>query len=178
MKIHLLLPLTLSLLVAACSSSTTPPEDPVVKVFDYRLMKMYADTDRATTARPITITTEVTPLVSGKGRISIYSGNGIWKFLSPVERTIEIDMSKPFDSSQITHYSVEFIANQRLVVPWTLQLLRLEGHDFEARAFLDSVFITDSNRYFSIWSHEARVRTPGGFGYDDAAAFRDLSINP
>ncbi|HVZ40121.1 MAG TPA: hypothetical protein VHI13_12660 [Candidatus Kapabacteria bacterium] len=40
------------------------------------------------------------------------------------------------------------------------------------------MFITDSNRYFSVWSHEARVRTPGGFGYDDAAAFRDLSIDP
>ncbi|HVZ40119.1 MAG TPA: hypothetical protein VHI13_12650 [Candidatus Kapabacteria bacterium] len=177
MKIHLLLPLTLSLLVAACSPGSGPDvPDHVVQAFDRLHMKMYADTDRATTARPITITTEVTPLVSGKGRITMYSGNGSWRFLSPVERTIEIDMSKPFDSSQVTDYLVEFTANKRLVVPWTLELLHLEGHDFYASVFLDSVFVADSNRYFSVWSHEARVRTPGGFGYNDAAAFPDLRI--
>ncbi|HVX91218.1 MAG TPA: hypothetical protein VHC20_06380 [Candidatus Paceibacterota bacterium] len=95
MKIHLLLPRRLSPLVAACSSGSGPDvPDHAVQAFDRLHMKMYADTNKPITDRPITITTEVTPLVSGKGRIamsvSMSNMEMVWEFLSPVQRAIDL----------------------------------------------------------------------------------------
>ncbi len=179
MKIHALLPFTLSLLVAACSGSTPPPQDPVVESFDRLQMKMYADTNKVITDRPITITTEVTPLVSGKGGIGMFLANtSSWEFLLPMYRRLEIPQSAAFNDTMNTYYPVDLTANKPLSLLWKVQLHISHYSRFDASVFLDSVFVADSNRYFSVWSHEARVRTPGGFGYDDVAAFEDLSINP
>ncbi|HVZ40051.1 MAG TPA: hypothetical protein VHI13_12305 [Candidatus Kapabacteria bacterium] len=177
MKIHALLPLTLTLLVAACSGSTTPPQDPVVEAFDRLQMKMYADTNKVITDRPITITTEVMPLVSGKGRISMDASAASWEFLEPVKRTVHLPVVPP-DTPRVTDYPVVFTAHQRVVVSWELQLQWREHHTFFSNVFLDSVFIADSGRFFSVWSHEARIRTPDGLGYDNSQPFHDLSIDP
>ncbi|MBS1912789.1 MAG: hypothetical protein JST22_12445 [Bacteroidetes bacterium] len=144
-------------------------------------MKIYADTNKPTTNRPITITTEVTPLVSGKGRIGIdahvnwFTQN--WEFLSPVHNLVDRPAQSP-DTITLTDYSVVFIANQRLVVPWKVQLRWHEHHSFFASLTLDSVFVIDSNRYFGVGSTEARIRTPGGYGYNNVATFNDLPIDP
>ncbi|MBS1912788.1 MAG: hypothetical protein JST22_12440 [Bacteroidetes bacterium] len=181
MNLSALLPCTLPLLLAACTSATMPPEVSAVKAFDYRLMEIHADTRFVTIARPITITTEVTPLVSGKGRISMYismsNREQIWEILAPVQRAVAIPPQLP-DMLTPTFYSVEFTANQRLAVPWQIQLhISRDYYIFSARALLASVFVADSNRYFPVWSHEARARTPGGYGYDDVAAFDELILS-
>ncbi|MBS1912787.1 MAG: hypothetical protein JST22_12435 [Bacteroidetes bacterium] len=172
MKHILLLPLCASVLLAACF----PGEGEYEYVYALDSMGAHADTDHATTARPIAIMTEVMPLVSGKGRIGMIASSGSWTFFSPVVRALDIDMSRPYDSNQVTYHPVEFIANRYCVVRWVLQLHQPQGYAFYASACLDSVFIADSNRYFGIGSYEARSRTHTISGYTRVNVFADLLL--
>lgn len=120
------------------------------------------------------VTTEVMPLKQGKGRIEL-SGWGTGQsdtifVLSPIRDTLIRPLEMHGNSLAVLQ--VDFKANEPLIVRWRV-LAKTVGQPrltFRTKAFMDSLYIPDSNQYFSSNSRVVRdylglrdqVVPPGG----------------
>jgi hypothetical protein len=153
-------------LLSACSSSTDSDTtyDPHVRAFKQSLVTLTANSYKVVPDAPITITTHFTPLVTGKGIIGMRGygeyPNSSWQVESPVQK-----MFTPADRDSTAVFALDFTANQPIDLQWQVRLHDLSAYHILANVGLDSVFIADSGRMYSIKSDEAR-RITNGYGYN------------
>jgi hypothetical protein len=140
-----------------------------------------ANVGRAVYDRPVTITVQCMPLVTGSGVIQISSEKDndsfTWVLISPVEDTVTIYRG--------SHYWIaipaEFKAGQMFEQRWTIQLLpnTTDSHLFTGSAYVDSIFIADSSRMYGIESDVARKHCPRPLGWEpNAISSNNVYLQP
>lgn len=172
------LPLSLLLpccIIVGCFQPTNDDNLEPAPTIDERSFKISADVEHAVLDHPVRITTVCMPLVTGKGFIGI-SGWKIdstfeWVLLSPVADTATVIESGHFT----TYVPAEFKINQFFRQEWTLQLQPEPGNSHSnytiigAHIYIDSIFIADSNRMYSISSDVARKHAGKPMGWNPYA---------
>jgi hypothetical protein len=159
---------------ASCSNGTDPGSvtDLRVRAFKRGETKFTADTDRAVTDRPVTLTLRCVPLVSGKGLMAIceVGTNENFKIVveSPVRDTLHGDNNYIF---------VDFVANEPIERSWDVRFpVSPWSGTFALCALvtLDSVYIPEFDRWYSVHSDTAKSHTPSGWGYNNGDKDDDL----
>lgn len=117
-----------------------------------------------------TITMRCLPTVTAKGVIGLKGEAevnwGGWILAWPVADTITM-----FGTSDMKYIPAEFTANQPFEQRWDIMPHpRFSGeaagpYDFTAAAFIDSIYIADSARYYPVESEIVKRHSPGGAGY-------------
>lgn len=148
------------IILPTCRQSTDNKNDVYtgLKAFETWEVKISADTNHVVINYPIVISTRCKPLLTGKGRIAIHGGGALnlssWIIDSPVIDTLV----RPKDDTTFVSYRVNFISNQSFEQKWTIRCLNPTEYGFSSEAVFDSIFISDSSRYYHIGSIEARTK--------------------
>jgi hypothetical protein len=172
----------LALCIGACSSSTDPESsyDLRVRAFKRGETKFTADADRPVTDRLVTLTLRCVPAVSGKGMMILREyGNviGYWVVVeSPVRDTLRrYDSNKTDGLANIIY--LDLVANQPVERSWKVRFPvtpRSTGYSFSGSVHLDSVYLLEFDRWYSVHSDTAMSHTPVGWGYNSGDKDDDL----
>lgn len=117
------------------------PAGPELRLFDQ--VRVEAPFDRVDTTRESVLTTRVDPRFTGKGYISMSIRR--W----PPVMSPEFKLDEVFDSTM----AVQFTADKTLSTPWTFQFPDRDEYQVIVTARCDSIFVADSNRYYSSGSN-------------------------
>lgn len=156
--------------IAGCSNEVGTEPLGKSRTFERSEVIISADTNRAITTKPITVTTECIPLIEGKGRLTLYGRGALsgskWALLSPFSDTLINTYDQRFRAST----EADFRKGKTTVQQWRVHLLTSEtSYVFWADASIDSVYIEDSASYFPINSEIVRLSSPYRIGYDGTA---------
>lgn len=146
-------------LVVGCGVESLPSEGPLA--FQNRRIYLSVDTDTVVTDRPITIVTQLTPMFTGKAilRLLMQSSHGDTIFiLAPIQDTLYHNGEKKTEAA----IPFETIQDVPVRITWNMQLTGKFEHYITAHAFLDSIYIADSNQLFSVNSDVVFDRYPLG----------------
>lgn len=131
-----------------------------------------ADTDTAYTDRTIIITTRCVPLVRCKGTVFV-GGNGEWSHDNGwiLQWPYRDTLMEPEDLHREVSIDAEFFFGALNEQQWQIRLLpqgpQGKGrYVFSARIHIDSVYLSDSSRYFWIGAQEVVRSSPNGRAYD------------
>lgn len=167
----LILVIGAALSLLGCSDPTQPSPVTPHNSFERGLVTMTADTDVVIVGRPTTITTRVVPLLTGKGRIEFRWSNNL-KTSGLIVFAPFIDTLPHADDSVdwVLTFPVTFTANTPLETRWTFAFTKSAPYGCGASAFMDSIFVADSMRYFARESDIARRQDPDSLGYQCCAS--------
>jgi hypothetical protein len=168
----------------SCSNGTDPGSvsDLRIRAFKRGETKFTADTNRAVADRLVTLTLRCVPMVDGKGLVAI-SGGGHKDYPVIVESPVQDTLHGYDDSGKaVAEYSylyVDFVANRPIERSWQVRFPVTPGSatfGISAVAILDSVYISEFNRWYDVHSDTARSHTPGGWGYNNTDKDDDLYL--
>jgi hypothetical protein len=156
------------LLFASCSGDPSVAPVNAVVAFKDRKVELSANSDRAISDRPVTFTLRCYPQVTGVGRMCLDgwgAGPGTLLFIQqPARDTLDITNSR-------FEYPVVFTTGVPCDLQVEVQMQPGRDYFYSATAFLDSVFIPDSNRLFYFNSSVARAYSGRAGGYDAVASY-------
>jgi hypothetical protein len=185
MKRSVLISILLAMAAVSCSNGTDPGSvsDLRVRAFKRGETKFTADADSAVTDRLVTLTLRCVPAVSGKGIMVIKEyGNvvGYWTVVeSPGTDTLRPNNPDKVDGlSNILH--VDFVAGDPIERSWKIRFPITPWHatfTFSANVNLDSVYVQEYSKWFSVESDTAKSYTPNEVGYNRSDTDNNLHFS-
>lgn len=119
------------------------------------------------------------PLYSGKGRL-LLEAEPYTIIESPIRDTMtqhKIDSAVAVGRYYTPVIPVEFVVDHELMTEWRVRPTRPWRHSFAVTAILDSIYVVDSARYYSVYSSEV-LNMIGYRGVENRKRTNGIDLDP